>query len=351
MQVIAFRNLAPLCALIVLGGGTCQPQEAPTVETYLTKDVGLSSEQVRQIRDGKVITKELKSKNPDQIFVFGAVYVRGKPEDFIERSRDHRRLRNVPGYLAVGTFSDPPQLSDLSGFTLEDEDIESLKDCKVGDCGVQIPARSIEHFRKSINWAAPDAREKADQALQSGVLERLQGYQREGNAALGVYNDKENPVNVAEHFRRLASFSRLLPKYLPDFYKYLVGYPRGRPEQVQDAFYWAKVKFGLKPTLRVLHVVTMQRSGDDPAYISAEKQLYASHYFRTALALTLCIPGGSDGPANGFYLIRGMGSEQGGLSGFKGSIIRKKAVNQTLTFLKNSIESAKQASEGGGTGR
>jgi hypothetical protein len=351
MQVNALRNLAPLCALIVFGGGVCLSQPAPKVESYFTKDIGLSAEQVKQIRDGKVITKELKSKNPDEIFVFGAVYVRGKPEDFVERSRDYGRLRTVPGYLAVGTFSDPPQISDLSGFAFEDEDIEALKDCKVGDCGVQIPASSIEHFRKSIDWAAQDARDKADQALQSRVLERLQGYQREGNAALGVYNDKENPVNVAERFRQLASFSRLLPKYLPDFYKYLIDYPRGRPQQVQDAFYWAKVKFGLKPTLRVLHVATMERSGDDPGYISAEKQLYASHYFRTALALTICIPGGANDPASGFYLIRGMGSEQGGLSGFKGSIIRKKAVGQTLTFLKKSIESAKQASEGGSVRR
>ena len=115
---------------------------------------------------------------------------------------------------------------------------------------------------------------------------------------------------------------------------------------MEDAFYWAKVDFGLRPTLRVIHVLTLQKARDGaPAFVSAEKQLYASHYFRTALALTYCLPAGPAGPPDGFYLLRTVGSDQGGMSGFKGGIIRKKGVGRALTILEKTLESNKQALE------
>jgi hypothetical protein len=113
-----------------------------------------------------------------------------------------------------------------------------------------------------------------------------------------------------------------------------------------DTFQWAKVKFGLKPTLRVLHIVTMPGSGPDEfAYTIAEKQLYSSHYFQTALDLTFCIRGSGDPKKPGFYLIKAMGSEQAGLTGFKGSIVRKVAVGRSVSSLEKSLAVIKSTLE------
>jgi hypothetical protein len=117
---------------------------------------------------------------------------------------------------------------------------------------------------------------------------------------------------------------------------------------VDDTFYWAKVKFGLKPTLRIVHVLTLHKGiNGGLAYAIAEKQLYASHYFQTALDLTFCIP---DANLNkdGFYLIKIMGSEQAGLTGLKGSIIRKVAVDRSASSLQQSLATIKSALESGG---
>jgi len=106
------------------------------------------------------------------------------------------------------------------------------------------------------------------------------------------------------------------------------------------------VKFGLKPTLRVIHVVI--RSSNTPhgrQYVVAEKQLYASHYFQTALDLTFCIPEPLGEPP-GFYLIKVMGSEQAGLTGFKGSIVRKAAVGRSASTLQKSLTLIKATLEG-----
>ena len=60
-----------------------------------------------------------------------------------------------------------------------------------------------------------------------------------------------------------------------------------------------------------------------------------SHYFQTALDLSFCIRG--EGPDGGFYLIMAMGPEQAGLTGLKGSIVRKVALGRSVSNLQNAL--------------
>ena len=94
--------------------------------------------------------------------MFGAVYINAAPEDYLKFSRDFDRLRKLPGYLAIGEFSNPPQLSDLKGFTFDSEDIKALRNCKPGECQIQMPASSIEELHQSIDLSTPDAEEQVD---------------------------------------------------------------------------------------------------------------------------------------------------------------------------------------------
>ncbi|HSM84941.1 MAG TPA: hypothetical protein VLT16_02260 [Candidatus Limnocylindrales bacterium] len=342
------RSITVIVALALISGAArCWSQASPDLNTYFKDYIGLSDGQVREIRSGKAVAKNLRSRTSAEIFVFGAVYINATPDAYIALSTDFDRLRKLPGYLALGRFSDPPQLADLGGFTFERDDIKSLKKCKPGDCDVQMPESSMQNLRQLVDWSAPGVAEQVNELLQETALKRLRAYQRDGNVALGIYNDKEHPTDVAGQFRYLLSYSKALPEYLPALHSYLLSYPRGKPANVDDTFYWSKVKFGLKPTLRMVHVITMRGNGDEPAYAVAEKQLYASHYFQTALDLTFCVADKSRLRQPGFYLIKIMGSEQAGLTGFKGSIIRHKAVDRSASNLRKYLAAAKNALENG----
>jgi len=140
--------------------------------------------------------------------------------------------------------------------------------------------------------------------------------------------------------------SQVLPRDLPDFYNYILNYPNAKPANVENSFCWDSVQFGLKPTLRMVHVLTLRGDGpQEPAYVIAEKQLYSSHYFETALDLTFCIRGSDNPKESGFYLVKVMGSEQAGLTGFKGSLVRKVAVGRSVDSLQKSLASIKGAWE------
>jgi hypothetical protein len=324
--------------------GTCQT--STELQNYFKQSIGLSQDRIADIRKGKPVVKVMESRTPADIVVFGAVYIKAAPQDYVRLSSDFDRLRRVPGYLAIGKFGNPPTVTDLESFKFESDDIKDLRECKPGHCEVQLPAKGMEDFQKAIDWNAPDVVQRVNQLLQQRAIDRLRDYQREGNRALLTYDDKNNPTNTARQFESILSYAQALPKYLPEFHQYLLAYPNAKPANVEDTFYWAKVKFGLKPTLRVIQVVTMKgRSVNEPAYAIAEKQLYASHYFQTALDLTFCVRDGDDPKQSGFYLIKAMGSEQAGLTGLKGSLIRQSAVGRTASSLEKSLEAIKNTLE------
>jgi hypothetical protein len=309
--------------------------------------VGLKEDQIAAIRNGKAFAKVVESRTPDEVFVFGSVYVQSTPEKYLKFAADIDALRKLPSYLAIRKFGDPPQLFDLDGFTLEADDIKQLKNCEPGKCDVQLPAEAMDAFKQSVNWSAPDAPNQANQLAQKMALEAIQQYKQGGNAALGTYMDKHNATVVGERFASLLSRSKALPVYLPELEHYLLDYPHAQSENIQSEFYWEKVQFGLKPTLRIVQAIVYRDSrSTDPAYAVAVKQLYASHYFEAALDLTVCVRD-QENPDRGFYLITLKGSQQAGLTGFKGGIVRKVAVDKTRSSLERALGAIKQKLESG----
>jgi hypothetical protein len=348
MQVgIRFSRLFP--ALLLLSLVHLPASNAQDVEPFkFFRDyVGLKEDQIAAIRNGKVVAKIVETRSPDEVFVFGSVYVQSTPERYLKLASDIDALRKLPSYLAIRNFSDPPQLSDFDGFTLEPDDIKQLKNCEPGKCDVQLPTEGMDTFKQSVNWSAPDAANQANQLAQKLALEVIQRYTQGGNAALGTYMDKHDPAVVGETFASLLSRSKALPIYLPELEHYLLDYPRAQSENIQSQFYWEKVNFGLKPTLRIVQAVVYRGSrSTDPAYAVAVKQLYASHYFEAALDLTVCVRD-PENPNRGFYLITLKGSQQAGLTGFKGGIVRKVAVDKTRSSLERALGAIKQKLESG----
>lgn len=304
---------------------------------------GLNEEQIDAIRSGKAVAKVVESRTPDEVFVFGSVYVEATPESYLKLASDIDALRKLPSYLAIQSFSDPPQLSDLEGFTLEEQDITELKNCKTGHCQVQLPTKAIEDFQHSIDWSGPDVAERVNRLAQRLALQALLEYMQGGNTALGAYRDKNHPAAVAETFASLIGQLEAFPAYLPELNEYLLGYPKAKSDSEQAGFYWEKVNFGLKPTFRIVQKVVYRGAiGKELSYAVAEKQIYASHYFETALDLTVCV---KDAQRPGFYIITVKGSKQAGLTGLKGGIVRKVAVDKTRSSLERVLVTVKRKLE------
>ena len=314
----------------------------PSPEEFLRAQMQLSPGQIAGIQRGKAFAKILPTSNPSDIFVSGVVYIRAKPAAYFQFMQDTTRRKTVAGYLGAGEFSAPPTVADLAGLSLEHDDIEDLKKCRPGDCELQLPEESMEAARASIQWNSPDIAEQVTQLAKRGIIRLLKEYEQGGDRALLTYRDKRDPLPPAEQFASLLSHLELFPQYLPDLHRYLLQYPNSRPEAAQDLFYWEKVNFGLKPTIRVNHAIIYRTSGPGAIHVLAIKQLYATHYFQTALDLSFCVPSSAVSGADGFYLITVKGSRQAGLTGVKGGLLRRVVVNRTRESLERALNSIRE---------
>jgi hypothetical protein len=299
----------------------------------------LRSDELKAVHTGAPVVKELNSV-PEQVLIFGAIFIKAKPENYFAFASDINQKSKIPGYLAIKNFSDPPQLSDFDTFSLEADDIKDLQKCKPDECEVQLPANTMEEFRNSINWKTSDVAAEVNTLARQMALQALQSYIQGGNAALGTYRDKKNPNDVAESFKNLLAQAKALPVYMPDLHKYLLEYPNFQSPKIQSEFHWEKVKFGLKPTLRIVHGIIYKDTSSAPVYAIAEKQLYSSHYFQTALDISVAVA-----DSGGFYLITAKGSQQAGLTGLKGNIVRGVAISKTKTSLEQGLAAIKKILE------
>jgi len=307
--------------------------------------VGVTADEAAAIDAGRPVAKVLPWGDPSEVYVFGAVHVQGSREIYLNAARDVRGLSGTPGYLGVGELSSEVTPADLRGLTFEPDDVKALKSCREGACDVQLPTASIQAFHDAVDFARPDAGDQVSALAQSMFVRLVRSYQQGGHDTLGEYRDKQHPARVADQFVRMLDRASVLPDVLPDLRAYLLDYPRARLANADSFFFWEKVDFGLKPTVRVNHgLVYRGRTEGREVGVVAIKQLYATHYFHTALDVTVCVDDAGDA-GRGFYLLTIKGSQQEGLTGVKGAILRKIVVDRTRRSLETALAAIKRTVE------
>jgi hypothetical protein len=216
-----------------------------------------------------------------------------------------------------------------------------LKDCAVGNCALKVGEDGLRELRSAIDWRKPTARADANGIIRRLALEYVNGYRQGGNARLAVYRDKDRPTFVAEEFRSMINRLPRLGADMPDLKAYLLGYPDATLANSTEFLYWQEAEFGLKPIVRVNHLVIQKRPDRT---VVASKMLYASHYFWTALEIRVLMPDSDRGTGFWFVMVnRGMSD---GLSGFTGKVVRgrvrtglQKSIRAVLVSTKSKLES------------
>ena len=124
------RLMLWICAsfLALLAGANTRGQ---TVEPFkfFREYVGLNDEQIAAIRNGKAIAKIVESRTPDEVIVFGAVYVESTADKYLKFASDIDSLRKLPNYGGGAVSSSDsgqagpvsPELSTRTEIRLEKE--------------------------------------------------------------------------------------------------------------------------------------------------------------------------------------------------------------------------------------
>jgi hypothetical protein len=308
----------------------------PVLNSYMTKYVRLTPAERNALLANRPVIKLLDSDPDQEVAIFGAVWIDALPEVYVRLVSDIEHFERGGAFRTTKRISDPPQLADFASLTLPDEDIAALKTCQVGDCDIKLSQEPLERLRHSIDWTKPTARADAVALFRRLIHEYVMGYVEGGNDRLAVYRDSARPTFVAAEFKSMIDRMPELGEQLPELKAYLLEYPRVTLPGGTAFLYWQDVQFGLKPMIRVNHLVIDDRPGVK-AVVS--KMIYASHYFWTALDLRVIVPDPSRG--RGFWLVSVARSRSDGLSGFVGRLIRGKVHNEAKKGMDAALRATK----------
>lgn len=312
----------------------------PEIEKYLAAEVKPTAAERAALLKGAPLTKLLPTDEGKEVFVFGAVWIDAAANDYVRQVTDIETFERGGAFRVTKKISDPPRAADFAQLELPDEDVKDLKGCKAGDCEVKLSAKGLEALKDHVRWGTPNETIDVNTQFRRLALEYVTGYREGGNTRLAVYRDADHPVFVANEFRSMIERAPSLAR-MPDLLTYLLDYPAARLADSSDFLYWQEAEFGLKPTVRINHLVIQNR----PAHIViASKMLYASHYFWTALEQRVLTPDPARG--KGFWFVTISRSRSDGLTGFVGGLIRGRVQSEAQKGTEAVLKATKAKLEG-----
>jgi hypothetical protein len=320
------------------GGGTAR--FPGRLEEYVTTHLKLTPEERKTVFAGTPVVKTLEADPSVEMALSGLVWVDAPANLYVRAMNDIERFETGGAVRITKRISDPPQLVDFKQLQIPDEDAADLARCNVGDCEIKLGQSALDRLRKQVDWSKPGANDAAEAIVRELAFSYVTAYQEGGNSKLAVYRDASKPTFVANEFASMVDRMPELTQYVPELKRYLLEYPHLKIPGVTSFIYWQEMEFGLKPTIRINHLIIQETAG---GVAVASKQIYASHYFWTGLEVRVLVPDPSRG--RGFWFVSLNRSRSDGLSGFSGRLIRGRVRGEAqqglvggLAWIKSTLE-------------
>jgi len=330
--------------LFVLCAGSAAAMQTldmePDVRAVITQQLKFSASDLADLRRGQIVKHGLPSRAPGEIAVVGAVRVRAPKTAFLARVRDIARFKSGPDVLQIGRFSHPPVLDDLARLTVDADDFDA-RSCRVGDCGIRLPAAAIGRFAREIDVRAPDAADRGAALFKQMLLENVAAYMAGGPGRMTQFDDGPKAIRPEDEFEGLLADMPEIGALMPGLPNHLRRATPGGLPGAEDFLYWSKEKFGLAPFITVTHVTIVCRSA--ATCLMTTRDVYSSRYLDASIALAITTDAG--GAPDAFDLVYENRSRvnalKGGLGGLRRSLAERRArggLEESLRTIKSQLE-------------
>jgi hypothetical protein len=296
-----------VASLIVLGALALAPvqgqEPSPGLRAFLQQQIGLDSRQIAAVERGDVVVKVLDSPEQRDIALFGIVGIKESREAYAGKARDFRTSLRAPTRTRFGIFHDPAVAEDVEAVVVSASDLEEMKNCRPGNCVAKLPATDMQRLQSEIDWTAPDLRDQLTARARKRLVEYVAEYRASGDSAMVVYDDRARQnVHSSDVFAALLAASPYLYQTIPSLQRYFATYPHDTLPGAAEVVFWAEdVLPRLRPILSVTHRLVYAPPELPGLTVIASKQIYANHYFESALDVS-CVEDGAPGGTAGSYL-------------------------------------------------
>jgi len=315
----AIRPMAMMVAGMVCMLAAVAPPPDPL--SSFAPDGFLDAKKQADLSAGAAVVDVLPARGGD-IAIFGAAKIRVGDERLTASMRQIDDLQRGPYVPIAVRFSDPPRLQDLDRLVLDGSDLDDIRDCERGDCGLKLSGDEIDRLRRRMVMAGGQWQSAVQTEFRSIMLNRAVTYLARGNDGMAPYQDHERPVLPGVEVHGIATRMDAAKLAEPGVAEYLRRFPDMRRDDIESFLYWSKERFGSgKAIVAITRVSIIPGVGDGQTeLIVASKQVFATHYFSASLSfvsITTPMPSGDR------YLVYARRSHVDVLLGFWGGLTRR----------------------------
>lgn len=271
------------------------------------------------------------------VAVFAATRLEAEPEVLLQWTRSIHSFRQGSQVVAVGRFSDPVADSDLDALKLDDDELNGLRKCRVGNCDLKLAADEIAAVQKAVRTAGKDWRDAAQRAFRRVLVARVRLHRERGLLALPPYADHGRRMSVGTAFSAIVARSPFLTRALPHVVNSLLA-SEDRASVDESFYYWSHDRYGAgRPVVAITYVRLLRRNDPGvPRALTISTQVFASHYMEGALGLTAVICDQTGATCYLAYLNRTQVDFLGGIFGaFKRAAIEGRIESETPNLLRD----------------
>lgn len=311
---------AAVLAGALLASPALRASTGPAAFAFLEPWIALSTGERARLDRGETIVRTLEA-NDGQLAVIAATPLEASSDALLAWMRAIEDLKRSKFVQQIGRFSDHPRVEDLAGLSLDEDDLQTIRDCRPGDCGMKLSEPEIGQLRTAAASAGDNWQDVIQREFRQVMVDRVKRYKAAGLHGLQAPADRERAAPPTQIFTAILDQSPYLTERLPGLAVWLRGYPKTPSPSVESFFYWSKELYGRgKPVVSITHVaMTRPPAGQGPAVVVAGKQIFATHYINGALSLTMLLREPQQERSYLVYLNR---SQVDVLTGFFGGIAR-----------------------------
>jgi hypothetical protein len=280
------RAVAVSCAIAAALGvaGAQEAPDEPTAQALLAR-VGFTRHEIERINAREIVARTNDAEG--SAVALAVATIMDVPAAFyLEKFRAIESFKTSPEVKQIGRFGRIPSAADIAPLLLEEEDVDDLRGCRPGSCGLKLDADGIARI------ARRDARlDTASSAMRSHLAAYAARYLASGNGALMEYRSTSQPRRILDELAAILARTQYLRQYWPVLFDAVANYSGSLPAGLEGFVYWSKEKVGPRAVISLTHVVISPVQNRRAAV--ATKGLYASHYGDGSLGLTMLFEEGT----------------------------------------------------------
>lgn len=311
------RTVATLVVALgmIAGGGAAEPAADPF--EYFAP-ITVTAAERRRLDQGQAAVRILPGRDRE-VVVFAAARTTIDADRLIAWVHDIAALKKSHLVPLIQRFSNPPVATDLANATLPDDDLDDLRGCDPGDCGVKVTAAELARLKPLLGPRDPGRDARVRQAFRDIMLDRIRTYLAQGAAPLGTYADGSSPVSLQAAFDALLNRSPYIATRLPQLASHFRQAPAAATRDVEWFLYWSQDLVRSLPVLTATHVGIVRGQAPAPLALVAGRQIFATHYMNASLSTTAVVAG----DAGVRYLVYINRTDVDVVSGFFGPLARR----------------------------